>query len=155
LVQHIIELDISIPLTHQARYKLNLNYVVAVKHDIDKLLVVKLIQPIEEVTWLSPIVVVLKKNRKLGICVDFKKFNKATKTNACPFPFSNEVLNTITRYQAYSFLNGYSRYHQIFITPKNRYKTTFVTNYTSRKPPLLRLHFQLLFNYKPSKKLHI
>jgi hypothetical protein len=28
-------------------------------------------------------------------------------------------------------------------------------NYTSRKPPLLQLHFQLVFNYKPSQKLHI
>jgi hypothetical protein len=31
LAQHKIELDTSIPLTHQARYKLNLNYVVIVK----------------------------------------------------------------------------------------------------------------------------
>ncbi len=31
LVQHIIELDTSIPPTHQARYKLNPNYVATVK----------------------------------------------------------------------------------------------------------------------------
>jgi hypothetical protein len=39
LVQHRIELDISIPPTYQVRYKLNLNYVAVVKQDIDKLLV--------------------------------------------------------------------------------------------------------------------
>jgi hypothetical protein len=44
-------------------------------------------------------------------------------------PFSDEVLNTIARYEAYSFLNGYSSYHQISIAFKNRYKTTFVTNW--------------------------
>jgi hypothetical protein len=33
-------LDISFPLAHQTRYKLNLNYVAIVKHDIDKLLTV-------------------------------------------------------------------------------------------------------------------
>jgi len=43
--------------------------------------------------------------------------------------FSNEVLNTITRYEAYSFLIGYSKYHQIFITSKDIYKTTFVINW--------------------------
>jgi hypothetical protein len=31
LAQHRIELDTSIPLMHQARYRLNLNYVVVVK----------------------------------------------------------------------------------------------------------------------------
>ncbi len=29
--QHIIELDITIPLTHQARYKLNPNYAIGIK----------------------------------------------------------------------------------------------------------------------------
>ncbi len=37
LAQHIIELNASIPPTHQARYKLNPNYVAVVKQDIDKL----------------------------------------------------------------------------------------------------------------------
>jgi hypothetical protein len=97
LAQHKIELDTSIPLACQARYILNLNYVTAVKHDIDKLLAVGFIQPIEEATWLSPIMVVPKKNGKLRICVDFKKLNKATKKDPYPWPFSNEILNTIAR----------------------------------------------------------
>ncbi len=53
LAQHIIELDTSIPLTHQIRYRLNLNYVAAIKHDIDNLLAVGFIQPVEEVTWFT------------------------------------------------------------------------------------------------------
>jgi hypothetical protein len=36
------------------------------------------------------------------------------------------VLNTIPWYEAYSFLAGYSKYHQIFIAPKDVYKITFV-----------------------------
>jgi hypothetical protein len=44
---------------------LNPNYVVTMKQDINKLLTTRLIQLVEEVTWLSPIVVVLKKNGKL------------------------------------------------------------------------------------------
>jgi hypothetical protein len=86
-----------------------------VKHDIDKLLTIGFIQPVEEVTWLSPIVVVPKKNGKLKFCVDFRKFNKATKKYPYPLPFFDEVLNIVTWFEAYSFLNGYSRYRQIFI----------------------------------------
>jgi hypothetical protein len=39
LAQHRIKLDMSLPLAHQARYRLNPNYALAVKQDIDKLLV--------------------------------------------------------------------------------------------------------------------
>ncbi len=75
LAQHKIELDTSIPLAHQVRYRLNPNYAIVVKHDIDELLVIGFIQLIKEATWLSPIVIVPKKNGKLKICVNFKKLN--------------------------------------------------------------------------------
>jgi hypothetical protein len=60
----------------------------------------------EEVTWLSPIVVVLKKNGKLKFCVDFRKLMVITKEDPFPLPFTNEVLNTMVRCEAYSFLDG-------------------------------------------------
>jgi len=123
--QHKIELDTLIPLAHQARYKLNVDYAIDVKHDIDKLLIVGFIQPIKEATWLSPIVVVLKRNGKFKICVDFKNLNKATRKKPYPLPFSDEILNIVARYEAYSFLDGYLRYHQICITFEDRYKITF------------------------------
>ncbi len=87
LAQHIIELDTLVPLAHQARYRFNLNYVVVIKHDIDKLLITGLIQLIKEATWFSTIVVVPKKNGNLKICVDFKKLNRATKKNPYPCHF--------------------------------------------------------------------
>jgi hypothetical protein len=57
LAQHKIELDTSIPLAHQARYKLSPDYAATVKHDIDKLLVAGFMQLVKEATWLSPIMV--------------------------------------------------------------------------------------------------
>jgi hypothetical protein len=50
---------------------------------------------VEEATWLSPIVVVLKKNGKLRIYVDFMKLNKATKKNPYFLTFLDEILNII------------------------------------------------------------
>jgi len=63
IVQHRIELDTTIPHAHQARYKLNLNYVSIVKQNINKLLTIGFIKPIEEAIWLSPIMVVPKKKK--------------------------------------------------------------------------------------------
>jgi len=78
LTQHTIELDITIPLAHHAKYKLNPNYATTVKQDIDKLLATRFIESVKEATWLSPIVVVPKKNGKLRICIDFRKLNATT-----------------------------------------------------------------------------
>ncbi len=61
LAQHKIELDTTIPPTHHVRHRLNSNYTTTMKQDIDKLLVIGFIH-VEEVTWLSLIMVVPKKN---------------------------------------------------------------------------------------------
>ncbi len=55
--------------------------------------------------------VIPKNIGKLKFCVDFRKLNKATKKDPYPLPFFDEVLKTITRYEAYSSLDGYSGYH--------------------------------------------
>jgi hypothetical protein len=39
------------------------------------------------------------------------------------------MLNIVVGYEAYFFLNGYSGYHQIFIAPEDKYKTTFVIDW--------------------------
>jgi len=69
-----------------------------------------------------------KKNSKLGIYINFKKLNVATKKLPYPLPFIDEVLNTVVEYEAYSFLDGYLGYHPIFIALKDRYKIAFVIN---------------------------
>jgi hypothetical protein len=43
-------------------------------------------------------------------------------------PFTNEVLNIVIGYEAYSFLDGYSWYYQISRALKDKYNTAFVTN---------------------------
>jgi hypothetical protein len=85
-------------------YILNPNYATMVKQDINKLLIVGFIESIEGATWLSPIVVVPKKNGKLRICIHLKKLNVATMKDPYLLPFTNEVLNIVTWYEAYSFL---------------------------------------------------
>jgi hypothetical protein len=93
------------------------------------LLAIGSVQYVKEATWLSRIVVIPKKNDKLRICINFIKLNAATKKEPYPLPFIDEILNTIIGYEAYSFLDGYSRYHQISIAPKDKYKIIFVTNW--------------------------
>jgi hypothetical protein len=57
---------------------MNPNYAIVIKQDLDKLISAGFIVPVEEASWLLPIVIVLKKNNKPDICVDFQRLNAIT-----------------------------------------------------------------------------
>ena len=51
-------------------------------------------------TWLSPIVVVLKNNGKLRVCIDYRKLNETTINDALPLPFMDGVLDTVAGHES-------------------------------------------------------
>ena len=106
---------------------MNPNYAKRVKEEIDKLLQVGFIYPVNKVTWLSPIVIVPNKNDTLRVCVDYRKLNAATVTDPFPIPFTDAMLDAVARHEMYSFLDGFSGYNQVLVAPKDREKMTFVT----------------------------
>ncbi len=61
--------------------------------------------------------------------MDFRKLNVATKKGPYSLPFTNEVNNIVIRHEVYTFLDGFFGYHQISITSKDQYKTTFVIDW--------------------------
>lgn len=81
-----------------------------VKEEIDKLLKIKFIYLVDKATWLSPIVIVLKKNKKLQVCVDYKKL-ATTLFNPFPLPFTDALLDAVAGHEIYSLdgLNGYNQ----------------------------------------------
>ena len=61
---------------------------------------------------MSPLVVVpIKVTRKWHIFVDFRELNKATLKYYFPLPFIDQVLDTLSGKQYFSFLDGYSDYN--------------------------------------------
>jgi hypothetical protein len=65
---------------------------------------------VEEVAWLSLIVIVPKKNNNLVIYVDFTKLNATIKKDLWPLLFIDEVINIMARHEVYTL-----KYHQNFI----------------------------------------
>jgi hypothetical protein len=56
-----------------------------IKGELQKLLDVNFIYPISDSKWVSPLVIVPKKNGKWRICVDYRALNKATLKYYFPF----------------------------------------------------------------------
>jgi hypothetical protein len=74
-------------------------------------------------------VAVPKKNGKLRVCVDYRKLNTTTITDAFPLPFMDGVFNTVAGNEMYNFLDGFSGYNQIRMVEEDQEKTAFVTEW--------------------------
>ena len=96
-----------------------------VKEDLQKLLDAGFIYPISDSEWVSPLVLVPKKNGNWRIYVYYRELNKVTKKDHFPLPFIDQVLDGLAGKKFFSFLDGFSGYNQIQINPKDQDKTTF------------------------------
>jgi hypothetical protein len=129
--------EMKIPLKEDARlvkkrpYRLNPKYKKKVKTELDRMMEVGIIQPIEESEWIIPMVVQDKKTREIIICVDLRKLNDACLHDPFPTPFTDEVLYNVGGKEVYSFTDGFLGYHQIRISKEERHKTKFATEWGS------------------------
>ena len=64
-----------------------------IKAEITKLIEAKLIWQCRYAEWISNVVPVYKKNRKLRVCIDFKNLNKATPMDGYPMPVADMLVD--------------------------------------------------------------
>ena len=86
------------------------------KEEIEKLLKSKFIGPTRYVQWLANIVSMMKKNRKLQVCVDFRNLNVATPKDKYVMPIADMLVGSAA---------SFSGYNQILIVVEGIPKTTF------------------------------
>nr|GEY09572.1 DNA-directed DNA polymerase [Tanacetum cinerariifolium] len=63
------------------------------------------------------------------VCIDYRKFNEATRKDHFPLPFMDQMLERLAGNQYYCFPNDFSSYFQIPIDLKDQEKTTFTCPY--------------------------
>jgi hypothetical protein len=96
--------------------------------EINRLLEAKLIREIKESTWLSPPVMVEKKDTKIyRMCIDFMALNKHCPKDYFPLPRIDQIIDSTASYERLSFLYAYSGYNQIRLKVQDEDKTTFIT----------------------------
>nr|GEU84224.1 DNA-directed DNA polymerase [Tanacetum cinerariifolium] len=141
----LMEEDFEPAVQHQRRVNLKIHDVI--KQEVIKLLEARLIYPISDSPWVSPVHYVPKKggftvvenedNELIPtrlvtvwrVCIDYHKLNEATRKDYFPLSFMDQMLERLARNQYYYFLEGFSGYFQILIDPKDQEKTTFTCPY--------------------------
>jgi hypothetical protein len=73
-------------------------------------------------------VLVMKKNKvDWRMCVDYTDLNKHCLKGPFELPRIDQVVDSTTSYYMLSFLDCYSRYHQISLAKEDEEKTAFIT----------------------------
>nr|GFB43695.1 reverse transcriptase domain-containing protein [Tanacetum cinerariifolium] len=141
----LMEEDYKPTIQHQRRVNPNIHDVI--KKEVEKLFDARLIYPISDSSWVSPvhcapkkggITVVKNDDNDLiptrlvtgwRVFIDYRKLNEATQKDHFPLPFMDQMLERLVGNQYYCFLDGFSGYFQIPIDPKDQEKTTFTCPY--------------------------
>ena len=81
-------------------------YAKAIKEEVEKL---KQVRAIKEVFF--PDIVVVKKNRKWGVCIDFTNLNKAYSKDSFPILKIDKLVDATYGHLRMSFLDAFQGYH--------------------------------------------
>ncbi|GKD92734.1 reverse transcriptase domain-containing protein, partial [Tanacetum coccineum] len=137
--------DFKLAVQYQRRGNPKIHEVI--KNEVIKLFDAKLIYPISDSPWVSPVHCVPKKGGMtivenednelipmrlvIGwrVCIDYRKLNDATRKDHFSLPFMDQILERLMGNEYYCFLDAFSRYFQIPIDPKDQDKTTFTCPY--------------------------
>lgn len=82
----------------------------------------------EHTDWVSPIVVVPKKDGKIRVCVDMRAANTAIKRIRHPIPTVKDISLELNGSKVFSKLDMSQSYHQLELAPESRTLTTFTTH---------------------------
>ena len=88
-----------VPITEQA----------FINEEVQRMLDNKLIKDSTS-PWASPVMLVMKKNRKKRFCKDYRKLNVITKKDSYPLLYIDELLDSLARATYFSTLDLISRY---------------------------------------------
>jgi hypothetical protein len=96
-----------------------------VKKEVERLIEAYFIRPCRYAEWISNIVPVYKKNRKMRVCIDFRDLNRATPMDGYPMPVADLLVDAAARHKIISFMDGNAGYNQIFMATEDVAKTAF------------------------------
>jgi hypothetical protein len=111
-------------------YSLSQSELATLREFIDEHLNIGFIRPSKSPHG-APILFVLKKDKSLRLCVDFRALNKITKKDRYPLPIVNDLLATAGKARIYTTIDLRHAYHLVRIAEGDEWKTAFRTRYGS------------------------
>jgi len=96
--------------------------------ETEKLMKADFIQEAHYTVWLANVIIVKKPNGKWKMCTDYIDLNKASPNDVYPLSSIDRLVDRVSGHKLLSFLDAYLGYNQISIHPRDKLKTTFMTD---------------------------
>ena len=125
IVKHKIYLKKEAQPKAQKAYRESEGTKKIIKEEIDKMLKAKIIRESRS-SYPSPVVIVGKKDGTKRFCVDYRKLNKKTKTDAYPLPRMDNLLEKFRISRWFTTMDLASGYWQIEMEEEDKELTAFV-----------------------------
>lgn len=97
----------------------------AVSEEIHRLLDLGIIERVDALPWVSPIVVVQKKLGAIRMCVDLREPNKAVVMDSYPLPHTEDLLSCGVTFFHYRFGECLFIFERPFRIKKSMWQSTF------------------------------
>jgi hypothetical protein len=127
LIEHELHLDPhDKPIMQQLRHCTQ-NKKDVLKKEIARLIDASFIKEVYHPDWLGNPILVPKKNKEWRMCVNYTNLKKACKKYRFRLPRIDQVVDSTVGCNLLSFVDYYSRYHQIPFKEEDWIKTSFIT----------------------------
>ena len=84
-----------------------------IKSGVKKLIDSDFIRKEQHLDWVTNIVPIPKKNKKIQICIDYCDLNAACPKNEFSLPITDGMIDNTYSFEKMSFMDGFSGYNQI------------------------------------------
>jgi hypothetical protein len=125
IVEHRLPIKSGFWPYQQPARRSNPNILPDIKAEITKLIEAKFVRQCRYAEWISKVVLVYKKNRKLHVYIDFRNLNKTIPMDGYPMSIADLLIDATAGHQIISFMDGNAGYNQIFMAEEDIPKTAF------------------------------
>lgn len=124
-LQHHLYITHPVPIK-QRPYRMSPFKQAVVREQLEEMLRAGIVEPSHS-AWASTVVLVPKKDGNMRFCVDYRKVNSITESDAYPLPNITEILESLSGASIFSTIDLNSGYWQVTMDPDSKPMTAFIT----------------------------
>jgi hypothetical protein len=127
VIEHKLGIDPAFkPIKHKER-RYTPERCKTIRLEVNKLLEVEFIRPVDYPSWLANPVHVEKLDKSWRMCIDYTSLNKAYPKDEYPLPCICQIIDSTASCELLSFLDAYLGYYQISLAFDDEEKIAFIT----------------------------